>query len=45
MGFFPCKMESDICMRDYVDYYEFIIVYVNGLLIASKDPKGIIKSL
>ena len=32
-------------MRDAGDHYEYIAVYVDDLLIASKDPQSIIKSL
>ena len=39
MKFFPCKMEPDIWMRDMDTYYEYIAVYVDDLLIVSKDPK------
>ena len=43
MGFEPCKMEPDIWMRPCgEDHYEYIAVYVDDLLIASKDPKRII---
>ena len=45
MGFFPCKMEPDIWMRDCSNFYEYIAVYVDDLLIASKDPKSIVKNL
>ena len=46
MGFEPCKMEPDIWMRPCgEDHYEYIAVYVDDLLIASKDPKAIIDVL
>ena len=32
-------------MKDCINNYKFIIVCIDGLLIASKDPKDIIKSL
>ena len=38
MGFTPSKAECDIWMRDQGDYYEYIAVYVDDLLIASKKP-------
>ena len=44
MGFLTCKIEYDIWMRDCDEYYKFIAVHIDDLLIASKDPKGIIKS-
>jgi hypothetical protein len=45
MGFFPSLAEPDIWMRDKGDHYEYIAVYVDDLLIASKEPKGIIDTL
>ena len=45
MGFFPCKIEPDIWMRDCRTYYEYAAVYVDDLLIASKDPESIAKYL
>ena len=45
MGFFPSKAEEDIWMRDCGDHYEYIAVYVDDLLIASKEPQGIIDAL
>ena len=41
MGFFPCKAEPDIWMRDKGDHYEYVAVYVDDLLIASKNCKDI----
>ena len=45
MGFFPSKAERDIWMRDCGDHYEYIGVYVDDLIIASKDPQGIVDIL
>ena len=45
MGFFPSRAEEDIWMRDAGDHYEYIAVYVDDLLIASKDPQSIINAL
>ena len=45
MSFFPYKMEPDIWIRDCSNHYEYITVYVDNLLIASKDTESIIKSL
>ena len=45
MGFTPSKAESDIWMRDAGDHYEYIAVYVDDLMIASKDPNAIINDL
>ena len=32
-------------MKDYKDYYEFIVVYANNLLFTSKDSKSVSKCL
>lgn len=45
MGFFPSKAERDIWMRDKGDHYEYIGVYVDDLLIASKNPQAIVDTL
>ena len=45
MGFFPSKAEKDIWMRDKGDHYEYIAVYVDDLLIASKCSGAIIQEL
>ena len=45
MGFTPSKAEPDIWMRDMGDHYEYLAVYVDDLLIASKNPQKIIDSL
>ena len=45
MGFFPSKAEEDIWMRDKGDHYEYIAVYVDDLLILSRDTAAIIKTL
>jgi len=45
MGFIPSKAERDIWMRDCRDHYKYIAVCVDDLLIASKDPSSIIKTL
>ena len=38
MGFFLSKGERDIWMWDKGDHYEYIGVYVDDLIIISKDP-------
>ena len=40
MGFFPCKVEPDIWMREKDAMYEYITVYVDDLAIATKKPQG-----
>ena len=45
MGFFPSRAEADIWMRPAGDHYEYIGVYVDDLLIISKNPKAISDAL
>ena len=45
MGFKLSKAERDIWMRDKGDHYEYIAVYVDDLLIVSRDAGAIIKAL
>jgi hypothetical protein len=41
MGFEPSKLEPGIWMRKNGNIYEYIAFYVDDLVIAAKDPKGI----
>jgi hypothetical protein len=45
MGFLPSKMDPDIWLRAKIDHYEYIAVYVDDLMIASREPQAIIDSL
>ena len=45
MDFFPSHAEPDIWMRDKGDHYEYVAVYVDDLMIVSKDAAAIIKAL
>jgi Reverse transcriptase (RNA-dependent DNA polymerase) len=45
IGFYPTKAESEIWMRENNGLYEYIAVYVDNLLIASKNPALITKKL
>jgi Reverse transcriptase (RNA-dependent DNA polymerase) len=45
MGSTPCKAEADIWMRENDGVYEYVAVYINDLLIAARDPEGIVKIL
>lgn len=38
MGFVPSKADHDIWMRKVGDHYDYIVTYVDDLMIASKDP-------
>ena len=39
-GFFPSRADSNVWMRDKGEYYEYIAVYVDDLLIASRNPRS-----
>ena len=41
MGFYPCKAEPDIWMRQNGNAYEYIGVYVDDIAAAAKNPKAI----
>jgi hypothetical protein len=41
----PSKADRDIWMRQVRDHYEYIVVYINNLGIASKDPAAITTEL
>ncbi|GAX11913.1 hypothetical protein FisN_UnNu034 [Fistulifera solaris] len=45
LGFFPSKSEPDVWMRRCDDLYEYIAVYVDDLLIVSKQPMLIVEAL
>jgi Reverse transcriptase (RNA-dependent DNA polymerase) len=45
LGFTPIKAEEDIWIKDMGDHYNYIAVYVDDMMIVSKDPKWIIKGL
>ena len=38
-------MDPDIWLRDCKEHYECIAVHVDYLLIASKDPQGVVDTL
>ena len=45
LKFFPSKADPDLWMRNQGDHYEYIGVYVDDLIIASKHPKDIIREV
>ena len=45
MGYKPCKADFDLWMCDKDDHYEYIAVYVDDLLVFSKDPIKVIETL
>jgi hypothetical protein len=44
-GFILTKANPDICMQHDDNYYKYIVVHVDNLVIASKDLKGIVDVL
>lgn len=44
-GYFPCKIDPDLWIIDKGDHYEYICVYVDDLIIISKDPMELIGKL
>ena len=45
MGYRPSKGEPNLWMKDCEEHYEYIATYVDDLMIASKDPDGVIKTV
>ena len=45
LGFTASKAEDDIWMRDKIDHYEYVVQYVDDLLIVSGNPKDIMDAL
>ena len=45
MCYEPCKIKPDFCLRDCGEHYDHIDVYVDDLLIASKDPQSTVDTL
>jgi len=39
MGFFPCKADADVWIRDCGDHYEYVCVYVDDLAVMMKEPQ------
>jgi Reverse transcriptase (RNA-dependent DNA polymerase) len=45
LGFTSTKAEEDIWIKDMGDHYDYIAVYVDDMMVASKNPKWIIEGL
>jgi hypothetical protein len=45
LGFRKTKHDPDLWIVDKSSHYEYFATYVNGILIWSKDPMAVIKSL
>ena len=45
MGFRPCKAYPDLWMRSKANYYEYVAVMVDDLLVFSREPELIIEPI
>jgi len=45
MGFRPCKAYPDLWMRRKANYYEYVVVMVDDLLVFSREPELIIEPI
>jgi len=44
-GFFLCKAEPDVWMRDLGNHYEYVVVYVDDLAFAMRNPQSFVDVL
>jgi len=45
MGFFPCRSDPDLWIRDAGDVYEYVCVYVDDLMAIMKNPDAFFEEL
>ena len=45
LGFFPCRADPDVWMKDCGTHYEYVCCYVDDLLVCMKDPQGFFDTL
>ena len=45
MGYRPSKADPDLWMKDCDTHYEYIVWYVDDVIVFSKDPMKIMKEL
>ena len=45
MSFFPCKVESDIRVRESNELLEYVAVYVDDLAFVLRDPSSFFRLL
>ncbi len=45
LGFTPCKNDRNMWMRDLGDHYEYLVTYVDDILVWSKDPMKVMEQL
>src|SRR5687767_1074189 len=45
MGYKPSKADYDLWMKHVGDHYEYIVRYVNDVIVFSKDPMSVIEEL
>ena len=45
IGFYPCKADPDVWMKDCRTHYEYVLVYVDDLMFIGKEPQAFFDSL
>ena len=45
MGFFPSKADPDVWMRKNGDFYDYVAVYVDDLVVAAKKAQTVLDTL
>ena len=45
LGFFPCKADPDVWMKDCETHYEYICCYVDDIMVCMKDPQAFFDTL
>ena len=45
MGYFPCKADPDVWMKDMGTHYSYVCVYVDDLMHISKNPREFFEAL
>jgi hypothetical protein len=45
MGYTPCKADPDVWMKDCQTHYEYVCVYVDGIMFYGKEPQKFFDAL
>ena len=45
LGFYPCKADPDVWLKECDSYYEYVLVYVDDLMLIGKNPQVFFDSL
>jgi hypothetical protein len=45
MGYFQCKADPDVWIKDYDKHYEYVLVYVDDIMFIGKNPQAFFDSL